>query len=247
MFMAMIMLTSVLVVTLTASGMVRNSLKMTWEQQYSAKAFFAAEAGSERMLYEARKLGLDFMECAPGDCVAFLGTGEVATTTDYHILCEPDCLAANKYQTLSNNATYRIEYLLDTGPLPADPPRRIAVARGNYAEQNRVVKVAQSMIFCTYSPGCYTAAALPPTPPPLNSHIVDAWCAVGAGDCYQCDADFIDCDGNGSCECDTTYSNRNCVAGACDCEAGWDDCDGDLDCECELANSVCAAGACVPL
>lgn len=70
-------LSGILIITLAAADLVLAGLKMNRLTGYSSLAFFAAEAGLERALYEARQTGFiypdedqdDFLNCASLPCV----------------------------------------------------------------------------------------------------------------------------------------------------------------------------------
>ena len=53
--MTLLILTGTLTVSLIAADLIVNSIKSGRTQSYSTKAYFAAEAGVERSLWEARK------------------------------------------------------------------------------------------------------------------------------------------------------------------------------------------------
>jgi len=54
-FMTLLILTSILVVALGAANLVVLGIKISRMQERSTKAYFAAEAGAERSLWEVRK------------------------------------------------------------------------------------------------------------------------------------------------------------------------------------------------
>jgi len=56
--MTILILNSILVVSLSAAKIVVSGVKMSGTQFRSTKAYFAGEAGAERVLYEFRKNGL---------------------------------------------------------------------------------------------------------------------------------------------------------------------------------------------
>jgi len=74
----LLVMSSFLVVTLTMSDLVINGFRMDKTQLESTKAYFAAEAGAERILYEIRKKGFattigpcvngDYIDYSPGNC-----------------------------------------------------------------------------------------------------------------------------------------------------------------------------------
>lgn len=93
--MTLLILTSILVVALGAASLVFSGIKMSGTQAVSTKAYFAAEAGAERILWEVRKNMFDISECA-GFCVDF--------TT-------PTCVDCNTifFESLSNGSGYKVK------------------------------------------------------------------------------------------------------------------------------------------
>jgi hypothetical protein len=71
----LLILTSILAITLGAAALVAQGIKLHRTQKWSTVAFFAAESGAERILYEDRKGGFDFLRadgsvCQPGDYIS---------------------------------------------------------------------------------------------------------------------------------------------------------------------------------
>ena len=133
----MLILSSVLVVTLTISEIVRTGLIMGRTQIHSTKAFFASEAGAERLLWEIRKDSLDptptGLNCDPtGDYFCFLiATGDINS-------CNDPCPALEiETQTLSNGADYNLIYEYDVGP----PATTILTSYGSYDDVRRAVEL----------------------------------------------------------------------------------------------------------
>lgn len=67
-FMALFILAGILIVSLGAASLVTNGLKMSKTQYDSTKAYFAAEAGAERVLWEIRKNEFAFKRADETDC-----------------------------------------------------------------------------------------------------------------------------------------------------------------------------------
>ena len=63
-FMALMILSGALIVSLGAASLVISGMKQGRTQSYSTKAYFAAESGTERVLWEIRKNGFDPSGCA---------------------------------------------------------------------------------------------------------------------------------------------------------------------------------------
>ena len=126
-----IMLTAVLTIVMAVADIVRNGLIIDRTQLESTKAFFAAEAGAERILYDARKNPLfpgdfptDFpVKCqppdsssAPYDFKQFYCFDSISIPLSIIENCEQppndpnNCINVD-YQVLSsNNSEYRILY-----------------------------------------------------------------------------------------------------------------------------------------
>ncbi|KKS35042.1 MAG: hypothetical protein UU95_C0005G0005 [Parcubacteria group bacterium GW2011_GWC2_42_12] len=88
----LLILSSILVVTLAAADLVLAGLRMNRLTGYSSIAFFAAEAGLERALWEARKNNLDLsggnsndiLQCSvPGSCVLANGSSYIVSYTSF--------------------------------------------------------------------------------------------------------------------------------------------------------------------
>ncbi len=82
--MTILILNSVLIVALAASRIVIVGVKMSGTQERSTKAYFAAEAGGERALWEWRKNGYTFP----------------SATTSEDVFVD----------TLGNNSSYDVDY-----------------------------------------------------------------------------------------------------------------------------------------
>lgn len=107
-FLALFILAGILIVSLGAANLVVSGLKMSKTQYDSTKAYFAAEAGAERVLWEIRKNG--FIPSSAIGCD--LTDGD--TTNDYinfdNINSDPDPATCGDEQinTLSNGASYSV-------------------------------------------------------------------------------------------------------------------------------------------
>jgi len=109
--MTLVILASMLIVTLGVSAIAVNGLKAGTNQLQSTKAYFAAEAGAERILWEIRKNDvdpLDLMSVFCGQdtfryfCFAVEPFGNLSA-------CSTSC--SIDMQTLNeNNSSYQIKY-----------------------------------------------------------------------------------------------------------------------------------------
>jgi Tfp pilus assembly protein PilX len=139
---SMMVLTFILIVALGASAIVRNGIIMGRGQMESTKAFFAAEAGAERVLWEIWQNNIISTYPCPTDdgsdydkfCFTVLSSGDVNEC----IVIGDDCTPVeNQQQKLSNQALYSIKYEHNdtTG-------RATSTIIGNYADINsRVIKL----------------------------------------------------------------------------------------------------------
>jgi hypothetical protein len=126
----MLILAGVLVVTLAAGEIVRTGLIMSRTQVHSTKAYYAAEAGAERILWEIRENGIfSGITCDnPGVfCFNIEKDGLINECVD------SGCTYFDK-QELSNESFYQIEYEYN------DPVTKLTCF-GNFEEIRRVVEL----------------------------------------------------------------------------------------------------------
>lgn len=185
-----LILSSIISVALVSADIIINGLKSSRIQNFSTIAFFAAEAGAERVLEDIRKVGVfDTITCAnPGwFCYDAVSNGSVEACTATEALCPTE-----SSQTLTNNAEYKVHYE-QVGQWTN------LTSTGSYNDTNRVVEIS----FCT--PDCTGANcgvddgcgdACPPTcetefgcllAAPANAVAVNPGsCCTGS--CYECDS-----------------------------------------------------------
>ena len=97
---SVLVLSAILTIVLASSEVLSNGVMEDKLQLDSTKAYFAAEAGAERVLYEVRNTSLT---CNNDECVAFGSPSSCG-----------NCSNADKTQTLSaNSTTYKVKYNLD--------------------------------------------------------------------------------------------------------------------------------------
>lgn len=138
--MTMMVLSSVLFIALATSDVVRNGMIASKSQVYSTKAYFAAESGAERILWEIRKNHL-FTTTLPGGCVNNPSTfcydnnpyGEINA-------CDNVC-ASQEQSLLSGEATYTVTY-------ETIPPDIVLTSTGTFidpknqnARLRRIIKI----------------------------------------------------------------------------------------------------------
>ncbi len=118
----MLMLSSILLVTLTAAEIVRMGVRMGTMQLESTKAYFAAEAGIEWLLWDIRKNPSDTFnpntECVVDQYYNFAG----------------GCAAAETDKNFSNGT---IDYIL----YASSTPKTIFRSYGAYGDMRRAVEI----------------------------------------------------------------------------------------------------------
>lgn len=133
--MTLLIMTSTLVVTLGTAALVTQGLLLYRTQKYSTAAYFAAETGAERILYEDRKNGFDFKRWNGTDCVS--GDYIVFTTAkcglDRYACCRLPSYAS--YKTALGNGYYFITYNADAAEI-------ILSITGNYADTKRSLEIS---------------------------------------------------------------------------------------------------------
>jgi Tfp pilus assembly protein PilX len=89
------------------SGMITQSLKASKNQEYSVAAYFAAETGLERILYEIKNNNFDMTGCMTGDCIVF-------KTSPLKTDCSDKLCATNVQLLVSDNIYYQVKYSTTT-------------------------------------------------------------------------------------------------------------------------------------
>lgn len=128
--MTTLIIASILVVTLVAGEIVRMGLVMSRTQVHSTKAYYAAEAGAERILWEIRKNNIfSSITCEdPGFfCFNILEDGIIDECV------KTGCTNFDR-QKLSNESFYQIKY---HHPVP----KTMLTCFGNFEEIRRVVEL----------------------------------------------------------------------------------------------------------
>ncbi len=129
--MTLIILSGVLIVSLGASDLVTSGTKQGRTQAYSTKAYFAAEAGAERVLWEIRKNNFVFLnasnqECQTNDYINF-DNDNTPPNTAY--------CGGEQINTLLNGATYSVVFK------SAGASATTTAAIGGYHDANRSVEI----------------------------------------------------------------------------------------------------------
>jgi len=126
--MTMLIMASFLVVVLMAADIITSGITMAKTQTFSTRAFFAAEAGAERALWEVRKNNFAFERADTTACF---------DPTDYIEFIYPAPAVCNltlQEYTLSNNASYSVVYA-SSSPI-------IFRSIGDFSDTRRVVEVS---------------------------------------------------------------------------------------------------------
>jgi hypothetical protein len=125
---SVLIMSAILTVTLAASAIIQNGIIMGKTQVHSTKAYFAAEAGLERLLYDIRKNS--FSGCS----------------VDQHVIIgSPSTCSAGSpspLASLSNQTTFDIQYKT---PKPSLCPSVCSVSFysfGSFSGVRRAVEVA---------------------------------------------------------------------------------------------------------
>ena len=127
--MTMLIMASFLVVVLMAADIITSGITMAKTQTFSTRAFFAAEAGAERALWEVRKNNFAFERADATPCVAPSDYIEFITNAP------AVCNAALQEYILSNNAKYSVIYYT-SGSLTTFQ------SIGDFSDTRRVVEVS---------------------------------------------------------------------------------------------------------
>jgi hypothetical protein len=119
--MSIFILSGVLVVSLGAADLVVPGIKMGRTQQSSAKAYFAAESGIERILLETRIYEMDISGCD-------------SLVNKYIDFNTKTCVNSEQIYILSNGAEYSVIFI-------SSSPQISFRSTGNYQETRRTVEV----------------------------------------------------------------------------------------------------------
>ncbi len=102
-----LILSIVIVMVLGSADLVKQGIRANRNQEYSATAYFAAETGAERTLWENRKNGFEFAGCVPystdplnASCVVF--------STSTQAFCLPCTDNLTRYHL--DGAFYQVRY-----------------------------------------------------------------------------------------------------------------------------------------
>ncbi|MFA6394301.1 MAG: hypothetical protein WCW25_05580 [Patescibacteria group bacterium] len=117
----LLILTSILTISLGAGALVYQGILLHRTQKWSTIAYFAAEAGMERILWESRIENFNLLACNDGDYISFNPA--------------PACSAESAVTTLSNGAEYAINYNLRDLEI-------VLTSTGSYAETKRRVEAS---------------------------------------------------------------------------------------------------------
>lgn len=119
--MTAVVMAAILTVVLTSSEIIRNGVISDKIQLDATKAYFAAEAGAEKLLWDVR---FNNLTCNVSDCVNFSSPDS----------CDSTCSASNLSENLANNSSYRVIY--------DDVSNSKVKSIGRYLSVNRVVEIS---------------------------------------------------------------------------------------------------------
>lgn len=247
----MFVLSFILIVSLTASQIVETGLKMGQTQLNSTKAFFAAEAGAERILNDIRNNGYDIkLECpdaedAAGDFICF----DSSNPDDINSAVCRDNDSCSAGETLYYGFDNQTRYYLNFRKISSTTLS--VTSRGEYreGENQRAIQVQYGCSDnCDTEPGCQDTSAI------TDESTTGDYCCDSDLTCVYCGSGYV-WDGDDCIACAITcstdiYSDIGCsgspVEGA---HINGSECCGEGDCyECDTGmewNS--GSGACEPI
>lgn len=150
-FITMVIMSGFLLITLTASDVIRNGLTMSKTQMESTKAYFAAEAGAERILWDIRRTGppaaiepgdggggTGLCQVTPGKyCFTKVQAGDISSCVGSLVNCPASPVTDS--QKLSNEAFYKIYFQFE-GDVTLSTTT--LSSRGSIMDVNRTVEVS---------------------------------------------------------------------------------------------------------
>ncbi len=122
----LLMLFAMLMMVTMSSNIVSMGIRMSKEQLDSAKAYYAAEAGAEKIIWEARRAGgiIDNSIIENDDCsICFDNISPTALVSDCVDIANPCSGTEVKNQIFSNGTNFIFQYNFgDTSGAGDDPP-----------------------------------------------------------------------------------------------------------------------------
>ena len=137
--MTVLVLFSILTITMYVADISRNNVIMAGEQNQSTKAFYAAEAGAEKIMWNIRQDSLD-----PGDGTGYCTANPADFCFDALVNGDIDeCVTVGtcvneSTQELSNDSIYGITFKYDDDGTNATTT---LTSLGSFGEINRVVQL----------------------------------------------------------------------------------------------------------
>jgi hypothetical protein len=121
---------------------VLNNLVVNIVQVDATKAFFAGEAGAEKILYETRKGTLNFatIPCADGQNICFESDNFLATSTECVALAS-SCAPNVKEINLANGAKFSLIYATSTSAVASTTVTAIGAYIGTYGTTTRDTEI----------------------------------------------------------------------------------------------------------
>jgi len=185
----LLILSSILVIALGAANLIVPGIRMSRTQEQSTKAFFAAEAGAERGLWEVRKNSYTLPESDTED----IFNGSLDNNSAYQV----DCAVALPQITFTSTGSYRqtrrsvavnFEVLGEYGGCVPDCIGKLCGADDGCG--------GTCPSTCFSQPGCSAEVV-------INASIVAGSCCEGS--CYACDDGY-------------SWDGENCVEGVFDAD-----------------------------
>jgi len=126
MLITFLIMSSVMVIAMGASTLVVSAIRMGGTQARAAKAFFAAEAGAERVMWELRKNAFNYTKC--DDESYFVNFTDDPT----HAICDN---TGPHLMPLTNSAQFQVASSTQTSTT-------VFKSIGSYSGTNRVVELS---------------------------------------------------------------------------------------------------------
>ena len=127
-FLALMILSGALIASLGAASLIVSSVKQAQTQVYSTNAYYAAEAGAERVLWEIRKNGANLDSCNIDDYINFDNDNIPPLLSS--VVC-----GSEQLNSLSNGASYSVQF-------KSGGTATTTVSRGIFKDTARMIEVS---------------------------------------------------------------------------------------------------------
>lgn len=133
----LLILSSILMITMIMNNIITNNLNMNMVQVGATKAFFASEAGAEKILWEIRKNTTNLSACGTDDNICF-DNSAIASNIDACANYSASALCpTSKVITFSNNSEFSLKYQHVAGP----PAVTTITAYGTHSDTARNTQI----------------------------------------------------------------------------------------------------------